>query len=369
VLGTSNVSFQWTTGTEVTLYELNLSAIAPGQSELFSFKGTATSATVPALPAKGQVVYARLSSYSNGTWQFNDYQYTESGSNAIAVLTSPTPGLGTVLATNNVTFQWTAGTGVSEYELVLGTGEPGAQNLFAYKTKTTSATVLTLPANGDIVYARLYSRVGTTWVYDNFAYYNDYAYTESGSTNSAVLQSPTPGLGTVLAASNVTFKWSTGTGATLYQFSLSAVAPGASELYLSKGTATSATVSTLPTNGVTVYATLFSYINGTWQHNDYVYTESGTPVPAVLQSPTPGLGTVLGTSNVTFQWSAGTGVNEYQLSLSAVAPGQSDLFVFKGTATTTTAPILPANGVKIYARLYSEINGAWQFNDYVYTEQ
>jgi hypothetical protein len=36
------------------------------------------SATVPALPAKGQVVYARLSSYINGAWQFNDYQYTES---------------------------------------------------------------------------------------------------------------------------------------------------------------------------------------------------------------------------------------------------------------------------------------------------
>jgi len=32
-------------------------------------------------------------------------------------------------------------------------------------------------------------------------------------------------------------------------------------------------------------------------------------------------------------------------------------------------PTLPANGVKMYARLYSKINGAWQYNDYVYTEQ
>jgi len=30
---------------------------------------------------------------------------------------------------------------------------------------------------------------------------------------------------------------------------------------------------------------------------------------------------------------------------------------------------LPANGVEVYARLYSKINGVWQFKDYVYTEQ
>ncbi|MGA2653977.1 MAG: hypothetical protein ABSF28_25940, partial [Terracidiphilus sp.] len=118
-----------------------------------------------------------------------------------------------------------------------------------------------------------------------------------------------------------------------------------------------------------VYATLYSKINGVWQSNNYVYTEGGTPIPAAITSPTPGLSTVLGTSNVAFQWTAGIGVADYQLNLSAIAAGDSDLYLYKGTALTTTIPTLPANGVKVYARLYSKINGVWQYNDYVYTEQ
>jgi len=128
-------------------------------------------------------------------------------------------------------------------------------------------------------------------------------------------------------------------------------------------------MATIPTNGQTVYARLYSWINGTWQHNDYVYTESGSTVPAVLTSPAPGVGTVLGTSSVQFQWSAGTGVADYQLNLSAIAPGESELYLYKGTSLSATATTLPANGVQVYARLYSRINGTWRYNDYVYTEQ
>jgi hypothetical protein len=167
----------------------------------------------------------------------------------------------------------------------------------------------------------------------------------------------------------VQFQWNTGVDVSDYQLNLSAVAAGGSELFLYKGTATSATALTLPANGAKVYARLYSLINGAWQYNDYQYTESGTPTPAALISPTPGVGTVLGTSSVQFQWSTGVDVTDYQLNLSAVAAGDSELFLYKGTATSATALTLPANGAKVYARLYSLINGVWQYNDYVYTEQ
>jgi hypothetical protein len=220
-----------------------------------------------------------------------------------------------------------------------------------------------LPANAQKVYARLYSYVAGAWQS------NDYVYTESGTPTPAILQSPTPGLSTVLGTSGVLFQWSTGTDVADYQLNLSAVAAGGSELFTYKGKATSATASSLPANAQKVYARLYSYVAGAWQSNDYVYTESGTPTPAILQSPTPGLSTVLGTSSVLFQWSTGTDVTVYQLNLSAVAAGGSELFTYKGTATSATASSLPANGAKVYARLYSYVNGTWQFNDYVYTEQ
>ncbi|MGA2852464.1 MAG: protease pro-enzyme activation domain-containing protein [Terracidiphilus sp.] len=280
-----------------------------------------------------------------------------------AVLTTPTPGTGTILGVSNVLFQWTAGTGVADYQLNLSAVAPGQSELFLYKGTATSAVAATLPANAAPVYATLYSYINGAWQS------NAYVYTESGASTPAALTFPTPGAGTILGTSDVLFQWNAGVGVADYQLNLSAVAPGGSDLYSYKGTALSAVAPSLPANGMKVYATLYSYTNGAWQSNAYVYTESGTATPAALISPTPGPGTILGTSNVLFQWNPGVGVADYQLNLSAVAPGDSDLFLYKGTALSATATTLPANGVPLYARLYSKINGVWQYNDSVYTEQ
>jgi hypothetical protein len=363
ILGTSNVAFQWTAGIGVADYQLNLSAIAFGGSDLYSYKGTALTTTVPTLPANGVEVYATLYSKINGVWQSNNYVYTEGGTPIPAAITSPTPGLSTVLGTSNVAFQWTAGIGVTDYQLNLSAIAFGGSDLYSYKGTALTTTVPTLPANGVEVYATLYSKINGVWQSNN------YVYTEGGTPIPAAITSPTPGLSTILGTSNVAFQWTAGIGVADYQLNLSAIAFGGSDLYSYKGTALTTTVPTLPANGVEVYATLYSKINGVWQSNNYVYTEGGTPIPAAITSPTPGLSTVLGTSNVAFQWTAGIGVADYQLNLSAIAAGDSDLYLYKGTALTTTIPTLPANGVKVYARLYSKINGVWQYNDYVYTEQ
>jgi len=361
-LGSPNATFQWTSVVGASDYQLNLSAIGPGQSELFLYKGTATTATATTLPAYGEEVYATLYTKISGVWQSNSYVYYESGPRP-AQLTSPTPGLSTILGPTGVTFQWTTGAEVEDYQLNLSAIGQGQSELYSYKGTATSAVVSALPANGATVYATLYSKISGVWQW------NAYQYTESGTPTPATLTSPTPGLTTILGTSSVLFQWTAGGGASEFQLNLSAITPGASDLFLYKGTASSATVPMLPAHGVTVYATLYSKIQGTWQSNSYVYTESGSPTPAALTSPTPGLGTILGTTNVLFQWSAGTSASDYQLNLSTVAPGNSELYSYKGTALSATAPSLPANGVKVYARLYSKIDGNWLHNDYVYTEQ
>ena len=133
---------------------------------------------------------------------------------------------------------------------------------------------------------------------------------------------------------------------------------------------TSRTVSSLPANGVTVYARLYSKIAGAWKYIDYTYTESGTATPpalATLISPAPG--SVLGTSSTTFTWTPGSQVWDYQLNLGTRGPGSSDLIAPIGQQTTSrTVPSLPPNGVTVYARLYSKIAGVWLFNDYTFTE-
>ena len=49
------------------------------------------------------------------------------------------------------------------------------------------------------------------------------------------------------------------------------------------------------------------------------------------------------------------------------APGGNNLFSRQvGTALSATVGGLPINGRTVYVRLWSQINGAWQFNDYTY---
>jgi len=359
VLGTSNVAFRWNAVLGYTLYQLNLGT-SLGASDLYLYKGTALSATVPSLPANGAVVYARLYSKIDAAWLYNDFLYTESGAVTVAMLTTPTPGISNPLGTSNVAFQWTAGGGATLYQLNLSTVAPGASELLLYKGTATSTTLPSVPANGTAIYARLYSYVKKAWQY------NDSVYTESAPS---VLTFPTPGLSSRLGTSDVLFQWTAVKGASMYQLNLGTAGPGAKDLYLYKGTATSVNVPTLPADGAIVYATLSSDIDGIWYENSYVYTEGGVTVPAVLTTPTPGLGTVFGAGNVEFQWTAGAGVSLYQLNLSAVTPGSNDLYVYKGTATSANVLRLPGNGATVFARLYSKINGVWQYNDYVYAEK
>src|SRR5206468_7553671 len=101
--------------------------------------GTTLSATVSGLPADGSTVYVRLWSLIGGTWQFNDCTFTATTtvtavSSALAQLTTPTPG--STLTASTVQFQWTGGTGVSQYWLTIGTTACGRQ---VYRQNRTAA--------------------------------------------------------------------------------------------------------------------------------------------------------------------------------------------------------------------------------------
>jgi hypothetical protein len=130
-------------------------------------------------------------------------------------------------------------------------------------------------------------------------------------------------------------------------------------------------VTGIPAGGGTLYARLYSLINGVWQYTDYTFTESGTPAKAVLTAPTPG-STLTGTS-ATFSWTAGAGVTRYEFLLGTTGPGSKDVYnAAAATTTTLSTPLvnnIPATGGKLYARLYSLINGVWQYTDYTYIQQ
>ncbi|MGA2237292.1 MAG: DUF2341 domain-containing protein, partial [Terriglobales bacterium] len=126
------------------------------------------------------------------------------------------------------------------------------------------------------------------------------------------------------------------------------------------------TVTTLPTNGTPVYATLYSLIGGQWFGNTYNYTAlSATSGLAAMQTPTPG--TRLSGTTATFTWSSDANATAYWVDIGSAAGGNN---VYSsgnlGTALTTTVYSLPANGSTIYVTLYSYVGGQWLNKAYTY---
>jgi large repetitive protein len=189
----------------------------------------------------------------------------------------------------------------------------------------------------------------------------------SGSAKElAVMTSPASG--STFGGPDATFTWTAGYGVAQYGLWLGTNGPGSSDMFHTGSTsATSATVTGMPTKGVTVYARLYSTIYRVTQYYDYVYTEAAS-VPAALTSPVPG--STLGISSVMFSWSAGTFVTQYELLLGASGEGSYNLYNSGWTtANSATVTRLPAKGAKVYARLYSKGSGGTQYIDCTYTEQ
>lgn len=352
----SSATFSWTTGTGVTAYWLYLGTAA-GASNLYNSGSlSATSVTVNNLPTNGVTLYATLFSQVSGAWVPVSFTYTEAGSYTLAALSSPTPG--SVLPGSSVPFSWTSGTGPTAYWLYLGT-TVGASNLYSSGSLSgTSVTVNNLPTNGVAIYATLFSQIDGAWKPASFT------YTEAGSYTLAALSSPSPG--GVLPGPSVAFSWTLGAGPTAYWLYLGTTA-GASNLFNSGSlSGTSVTVNNLPTNGVTLYATLFSQINGAWKPVGYTYTEAGSYTLAAMTSPSPG--SVLFNSTATFTWSAGAGPTAYWLFLGTTV-GASNLYSSGSlSGNSVTVNNLPTNGATIYATLFSMIDGGWKPVPYTYTE-
>ena len=182
----------------------------------------------------------------------------------------------------------------------------------------------------------------------------------TGTLNPATLTSPAPS--TVLAGPTVTFTWSTATGATGYGLWLGTTA-GGNDLYtFGTPAATSTTVHNLPTNGATIYARLFTYVDFSPAYFDYVFTAA---TAAALTSPSAS--TVLAGTTIKFTWSAATGSSGYSFRL-GTTQGANNLYASGLTATTfTTVANLPTNGETIYARLYTYFGSSPAYTDYVFT--
>jgi FtsP/CotA-like multicopper oxidase with cupredoxin domain len=349
VLAGATQSFTWT-NVGASLYQIYVGSTLGGLDIGASTQTAATTVSISGLPVNGSTVYVRLWSQFGTTWYSRDYTYTASGT-PVALATMTTPVYPSTLAGVSQTFTWTAGS-ATQTQLWVGSSL-GARNIGATAPGTvTSATITGLPADGSIIYVRLWSLVGGTWSS------NDYFYVAAGPATMV-----TPANAAVLAGASQAFTW-TNAGASLYQVYVGTTLGGL-DLGVSAQTATTTvTMSGLPLNGSTVYVRLWSKFGTTWYPKDYTYTAAGAPVAATMTTPVNA--SILHGASQAFTWN-NAAADLYQVYVGTTL-GAFDLGATAPiTATTGTITSLPANNSTIHVRLWSKFGGTWLFNDYTYT--
>jgi Divergent InlB B-repeat domain len=274
------------------------------------------------------------------------------------------PANSSTLTSNSQTFNWCVVPGATAYWVDIGSTQ-GGNNYYSsgnlglvYSTSTGN-----LPTNGSTIYLTLYAYINSSWSP------NYYTYTAfSAGSETAAMTSPTPN--STLSGSTVTFSWNAGTASPQEYWLDIGSSAGGNNYYSSGnlGSATSATASGLPTNGSTVYVTLYTLVSGTWTPNSYTYTAfNQSSEQGALTTPAPS--SVLTSSTVTFDWTAGSpGPYSYWLDIGSSAGGNNYYSSGNlGNVTTTTVSGLPTNSSTLHATLYTLISGTWYGNAYTYT--
>ncbi|MES2356328.1 MAG: hypothetical protein V4568_18385 [Pseudomonadota bacterium] len=182
-------------------------------------------------------------------------------------------------------------------------------------------------------------------------------------TSPAITDPPN---GSVLKGTTQTFTWSKA-GATTYIYVGSSVGASDFGAVSAASTATTATITGLPTNGGKLYVRMYSNIGGVWYANDTTYyAYSPNPTPAKMSSPS--IGSMLAGSTQTFTWNdAGAVGYNYVVVVGSNGAGADDLGYYLTPGTSTTISRLPTDGRMLYVRLYSFIGGAYQVRDFTYT--
>src|SRR5213075_1719478 len=173
-----------------------------------------------------------------------------------------------------------------------------------------------------------------------------------------------PSDGSNFNSGTVTFNWSSGSGAAAYYMYVG-TSFNSNDIYNSYVTNNSTTVSGIPTDGRTIYVTMWSSFNNVWQPIYYTYRSCGSCGVVVAELTSPLNNSKFAGGSVTFNWSGGSGPSAYYMYV-----GNSfnafDIYNSYVTGGTTTVSGIPIDGRTIYVTLWSQFGGVWRPNNYVF---
>jgi hypothetical protein len=268
-LSSTDLLLQWTAAQNATDYWLDVGSSPTDAGKYFigDLQSANTEATITGLPDDGSPVYAVLWAFMNGAWVNTDSANYTAVTYTKAQMCTPTPGA--TLSGDTVTFDWSCspGNGPTDYYLWVGTTQ-GGYDLYSSEVPGTSVQVSDLPGADTSLFVRLFSALDGAWVY------NDYTYIGANVFPAVVVS---PAGGSTLSGSTLALTWTNG-GNDNYWVDVGST-PSAQDIYTSanyggplSGTTTSLTIPWVPTDGSTIYVTLYSYFAGAWTAKGVSYT-------------------------------------------------------------------------------------------------
>jgi hypothetical protein len=357
-LFSSTVRLTWTGGV-ATRYRVDIGSAVGGTDVSSRDVGATLSTVVAGLPTDGRTLHVRLWSQVEAVWQSRDYQLTAATTNAPrrAELSQPAPG--STLTASTVALRWSGGLGVSQYWVQIGSSIGGSDLLNRDLGTELSVTAVGLPTDGRALHVRLWSRIGSSWQFNDAVL----TATTASAVRRAELIAPAPR--STLTTTAVSMAWTGGVGVTRYWVYVGS-APGAAD-HVNRDMASnlSATVVDLPRDGRTLYVRLWSLIAGSWQFHDYAFRAAGAQgMRAELVEPAPQ--STLFSSTVRLAWTGGVAMR-YRVDVGSTVGGTDLLSRDVGATLSTIVAGLPTDGRILHVRLWSQVEAVWQSRDYQLT--
>ena len=173
VFTSDQATFTWTAGVGVRYKYLYVGS-SPGAADIkYNYLSEREGSIKVYLPTDARTIHARLWSYIEGQWEYADYQYTAADIEPVkAEILSPSTS--TTLNTTEPTFTWSEGVGVSAYFIYIGSYRGGNDIDYQYHSRDSQSHTSKIYLDGDKVYVRLWSYVGSSWQYSDYEFNTEY---------------------------------------------------------------------------------------------------------------------------------------------------------------------------------------------------
>ena len=285
------------------------------------------------------------------------------------------PGNATYVPGTSITYQWNASADATVYSLIVSTSSNSAdtskRKFSNYVGNVTQYTDTGYPDNRTTYYWWVNAcniagcAPSSQWMENGLSFING---TQLPSAPTLV----SPGQGTVVSGTSITYQWNASAGATVYSLIVSTSSNSAdtSKLKFSNyvGNVTQFTDTNYPDNGTTYYWWVNVCNSGgcapssEWVPNGFSFVNY-TPPPSPPTLVYPGNGTMVSGTSITYRWNASLGATNYWLTVST-SSNSSDTTKRKfstmvGNVTQFTDTNYPDNGTTYYWWVNAGNSGGW----------